>query len=590
MLPKSYNLLGENWIKVCDKNDKIQKVSLTTLFNHAKDYRQLAGDMHTQDLVILRFLEAILITVYSRFDAQDQPYDWLNINPSTLKPIIENEEDTNEDYEDNQDVLLTTWSDLYQNKQFSQILFDYLEKYRNRFDLFDPKQPFGLVTLDQFNQYSEKKIKPDSTKSQVVLKMLDRTSTDSANVKSINPFSVRDVPYRNDLTFDELIRWLLTYQQFSGVSDKTKIKPKSNKSSMGWTYNIHPIFAKGKNLFETLMLNLSLTTQNHTSLIEKPTWEQNTNSYIEKYNNAKVTAPMPDNLAELYTLWSRILHIEEQYNRPVIFSAKMAKPDNTNYLIEQMSLIVPTKNGYTYPALSDNDITRSLWTHYRELFPSENSDLTPGIIRWIKYLLQNKIINNKKNINLISTGFVNDGNKSSRVPAFEIYQNININTNISFDTTWATRITNIVHQTNIAISIYQRLAQTTAIYHGIHKPSSNSDILKTYTNPDVRRLYSELNEPFNLWLNSIQTNDSKDEKEQEWYKTVRSIIYQHEKQLLAGTPAIQMSHPIILQAETGDHKTKFTKEPHNLFEIVNYYMTIIYKQLPIQTKEDVNSD
>jgi CRISPR system Cascade subunit CasA len=47
-----------------------QLVSLLDVFKNAQNYRQLAGEMKAQDLSILRFLLAILTTVYSRVDAR----------------------------------------------------------------------------------------------------------------------------------------------------------------------------------------------------------------------------------------------------------------------------------------------------------------------------------------------------------------------------------------------------------------------------------------------------------------------------------------------------------------------------------------
>ena len=78
---ESFNLVTEPWIKVldCCTNEE-KKVSIKELFQNAAMYRQLAGEMHAQDLAILRLLEAILITVYTRIDSSDQPYDWVTLD------------------------------------------------------------------------------------------------------------------------------------------------------------------------------------------------------------------------------------------------------------------------------------------------------------------------------------------------------------------------------------------------------------------------------------------------------------------------------------------------------------------------------
>lgn len=64
---RQFNLTTDPWIKVITVNDnQEQMVSLIDLFTHVQDYRQLAGDMRSQNLAILRLLLAILTTVYSR--------------------------------------------------------------------------------------------------------------------------------------------------------------------------------------------------------------------------------------------------------------------------------------------------------------------------------------------------------------------------------------------------------------------------------------------------------------------------------------------------------------------------------------------
>lgn len=108
MAEEHFNLVDEPWIQVIDQGGHQQMVSLLELFDHAQDYRQLAGEMHSQDLAILRFLLAILTTVYSRFNADGQSYDWLEIDPETMQIDTDDEDDLNDNYRYNEDVVLET--------------------------------------------------------------------------------------------------------------------------------------------------------------------------------------------------------------------------------------------------------------------------------------------------------------------------------------------------------------------------------------------------------------------------------------------------------------------------------------------------
>jgi len=74
---KRFNLVTNPWIKVIEKQSNHERtVSLIELFKSSQSYRQLAGEMHSQDLAILRLLLAILTTVYTRFDANGKLYPW----------------------------------------------------------------------------------------------------------------------------------------------------------------------------------------------------------------------------------------------------------------------------------------------------------------------------------------------------------------------------------------------------------------------------------------------------------------------------------------------------------------------------------
>lgn len=71
-----YNLLDEAWIPVLRKDTgKVEEVSLLTLFSQAQEYYALAGEMETQNFAVLRVLLAVLVTVFTRVDAEGEPYD-----------------------------------------------------------------------------------------------------------------------------------------------------------------------------------------------------------------------------------------------------------------------------------------------------------------------------------------------------------------------------------------------------------------------------------------------------------------------------------------------------------------------------------
>lgn len=115
-----FNLLDEPWIRVMDKDGAVEEKSIYDVLLHAQDYLRLAGETETQNLPVFRILEAILLAIYAKYDANG------NFDP------IEESEDASE-----------RWGELWEHKHFEEKpLREYLETYRDRFWLRDDQYPF----------------------------------------------------------------------------------------------------------------------------------------------------------------------------------------------------------------------------------------------------------------------------------------------------------------------------------------------------------------------------------------------------------------------------------------------------------------
>ena len=81
-----YNLLEERWVRVRGQDYTVQEVSLPDALLHAHEYRDLAGELPTQDAAMLRLLLAVLFTVFSFIQAQgDNLYETLMLNLTLLR-------------------------------------------------------------------------------------------------------------------------------------------------------------------------------------------------------------------------------------------------------------------------------------------------------------------------------------------------------------------------------------------------------------------------------------------------------------------------------------------------------------------------
>ena len=106
-----FNLLEENWIRVLEEGE-IKEVSLITLFENAEKFRCLAGEMATQDFAMLRFLLAVLHTVFSRVNA-DGEID---------EKFRQKEAVSEDDEEEYNDALMETWKTLWQRGKFPSVV------------------------------------------------------------------------------------------------------------------------------------------------------------------------------------------------------------------------------------------------------------------------------------------------------------------------------------------------------------------------------------------------------------------------------------------------------------------------------------
>src|SRR5699024_7379969 len=127
----SFNLVTDPWIKVLKKDYTESEVSLNELFSNSEDYLQLAGDMKSQDLALLRLLLAILLSVYTRFDADDTPYSWLDLDDKWQVTRTDND-----GFNSQKLKLGDTSRSLYDQKTISKKVFDYVVLFLNNMNFY----------------------------------------------------------------------------------------------------------------------------------------------------------------------------------------------------------------------------------------------------------------------------------------------------------------------------------------------------------------------------------------------------------------------------------------------------------------------
>ena len=326
-MSNTYNLLDEKWIPVMTFDNKFKLISLKELFIEAPRIHSLAGEMKSQDLALFRMFESILISVYTRFDIHGRNYEWIETN--------ERDEFIRLTGHYKRGDLIETWKNLYRLRKFTSKVIEYLEKHRDSFYLIGDN-PFYQVNRSDWDalKKTDKNNKERSNPPDLNLIMLiNRTICESNN--KINVSTPRSFINKNKLEKDELARWLIMYQNFTGTTGKTYADHKIDSASSGWLYKLNPVYAKGNNLFETLMLNMVLATSGSDYVPQRPMWEFNDKrEYIDK----ALKQIVPDNVSELYTNWSRVIYVSWDESDPKMYEAVLPKLDNSSAFIEPMTI------------------------------------------------------------------------------------------------------------------------------------------------------------------------------------------------------------------------------------------------------------
>lgn len=511
-----YNLLDEKWIPVIiDDKGTSQMVSLTDIFTKSSQYLKLVGDTQTQSFAVFRVLLAILQTALLRYELDGEERE------------LPDEDWGYEDIEDLEEELTDEWLEVWQAGVFPEIVINYLEDWRNRFYLFDDKYPFYQVTA---NEIAVGKISKKQA-SKISGKNINRLISESGN--KIALFSPKFAAAKNKemLGEAETARWLITFQGYTGLSDKVIFGSEKYKSSKGWLFDIGGLYVEGNNLFESLMLNCILghPDEKYRYNPPKPCWEFEPAARVQRY----FVTDGPDNLAELYTNWSRAIYIDPEIKLDQAFQCQIVKlPDikHEDQFLEPMTIwryndSGPNKDKFTPKKHQAN---QSIWRSFGSIaLPSHYSDKhrQPGIIAWLNHLTP--LIGDRR-LTVCSVSMADDGNATSWVPVDEVCDQLKIDDFVLTDIKenhWVPRIYDTVETTKRVVDLTFR--KFLLNLKEIRKLSSND-----FVNERVAELYFHIDEPFRNWLVSIDKDDDKDQKVIEWFDQLASLVRGQVDQLL----------------------------------------------------------
>lgn len=563
-----FNLLEENWIAVMtDSKGNVEEVSLLDLFKNAHNYLAFAGDMPTQDFAILRLLLAVLHTVFSRFDVDGKPYPYITLDDK-YKQIEKIDEDDEDDYEED---LTDTWENLWDNREFPAIIQEYLLKWKDHFYLFDDTYPFYQINETELLEREINKTKP----SAVDAKNFNRTISESGNKTALFSPKYDSNQNKNKMSEAELIRWLILYQGYIGLSDKVIFGKEKYEvpNSKGWLFDIGGITLRGENLFETLLLNFAILhpEEDYRLNVQKPSWEFTGSEFLERLLNYEPV----DNLAELYTNWSRAIYINPTTDTQKKFSiniVKLPQIEHQNQFLELMTLWRFNETGDNKDTYTPrrHKVTESFWRSFSVVFmPNKKDELKhPGIIDWFHQI---EDLLGQRQLTIQTFGMQPDGNATSWVPVDEYYDALKMSDHVLLDIIeegWVPRITAEIEKIKSIIEkTLGGFVREVKVIRNINKDD--------FTNKILQKAYYEVDQPFREWLSSLDVSQSKEEKIEEWRHQLQLIMIDQANKL-AETAGPRDYKGVI----TDENSEKYT----NIAIAYNKFMYWLHQNLELKKR------
>lgn len=486
---KEFNLLHEPWIRVLTEQGSIQKLSVCDVLIHAHEYRGLAGELVTQDVAVMRFLLAILQTIVYRYN-----------------------EDGEEELPEDRNEVLHRWKFVWEQGHFcEEMILSYLLQWEERFWLFHPTRPFYQVTeADDGTECSAAK--------------LNGMISESNNKTRL--FSERCGIQKELLTFSEAARWLLYVNGFDDTSAKPK-KKGSPSVGVGWLGKLGLIYAEGKNLFETLMLNLVLVSGEEEIWGEpRPQWEMDV---PRKDERTKI--PMPDNQAELLTLQSRRILLKRRDDMVTgyyLLGGDFFEKENA--FVEQMTVwqeMPGKKNERSYWQPKRHSPERQMWRDFANIFFQEGGRRRPGIVDWIILLKRGKLIDREDRI-LFKTASVKYGDKDFfAIDVFGDYLKLQTGLFTNVGDGWEKEISN-------EVSICDQVAWAVGNLKNNLNMAAGQDT-DTGVSTAKEEYYYRIDQPFRAWISEISGEEDLSRAEEvrmQWRKEAYRLVREYGKELV----------------------------------------------------------
>lgn len=496
-----FNLLDEPWIKVMLPDFTIREVSLKELFEQAHIFVRLAGEMETQNAAVFRVLLSVLMSVFYRWNSEGE-----------FAPL---EEDGDEE------DALCRWGELWDLEYFpSDVINIYLEKYRDSFWLVHPEKPFWQTADLQYGtDYDAKTLFGDIKESQ--------------NAATMHHFSQREGEALSILNPSEAARWLIHLNAYAvNIKFDKNAGGQKEPIGVGRLGQTGFIMLAGHNLFETLMLNLTMLRDGESGWsVPKPVWERAT---ILTDQNHKM--PVPDNLPELYTIQSRRIALIWKDKKVTGYKAMGGEYLDAKHLFsEQMTIWRKREDKKSLQSWLEPD-THSpgiqAWREFPLFVHAEDNEHCPGVVRWFEEIQRFMGKGRLPLLNLQTVGMTYGGMSYNYSESFS--DSLGMSSSLFFDLgqKWRVRIVNEINTCKtIARDLLGNFADDICrLFYGSGSKQFK-DKREKLRHRMEEQYYELIDQEFRTWLLSVDPEkDTTEDKITAWRKVsdraARQVAYQ----------------------------------------------------------------
>ena len=490
-----FNLLDEPWIIVKTKANETKTWSILELFEHAHEAQELAGELPTQDIAIMRLLLAIMHGTF----------------------VTENIETA--------DDAIELWTDLWEEKQFR---FDeikaYLEPYHDRFWLFHPTQPFYQSAhikqkMDEYKVAKGKKVSSEIKWKTVARLVGDLFQSDN----KARLFPMRTGKEQEYLTYAEAARWLLHLNGFDDNSAKMPV-PKGP----GYLAQLGLLYVEGRNLFETLMLNFVLADDRDEVFADG---EEDSRAYWEKpvCETIEQEISQPRAQKDLLTMQSRRIFLRRAQGMVTGYLLTMG-----DYFAKDASLINETMTVWEENKIrgfspKEHQLECQIWRDFSSLLGMNDNTKSkqPGVIHWLQ-ILDDEIEEIKPlHICIIGTKY------KWQPPAWQfidyIQDSLAINASLlnKMNELWIQEIVKLLVRTENAVRSFGNFATNLVEVSGDSLQGNSLTKKQEIRKTAEEEGYHHLDQVFRRWLRCIAPDkDELEKRTAEWLSIAKKTLLQ----------------------------------------------------------------